>query len=124
MSCSAYIVLHFSSTQNQLTKISIHFILAIFRLGSDPDELFPYTMMLEHLHKFGRLGLSLASITVPILISDADHMSNLNWDELSDDFMRNQKLSTNMFIHSDALIEKYNKRMRDIVIDMIRFEYI
>lgn len=107
----------------------IHLIFNAFhsgnsRLGSDPDELFPFTMMLDHLHKFGRLGLSLASITVPILITDADNMSNLNWDELSDDFMQSQKLSTNIFIQSDTSIEKYNKRMRDIVIDMIRFEYI
>lgn len=80
--------------------------------------------MLEHFQKFGRFGLILASITVPLLISDTDNVSSLNWDELSENFMKKQEVPTNMYMHSDTSIEKYNKRMRDIVIDLIDLEYI
>lgn len=80
--------------------------------------------MLGHLRKFARFGLILASMAVPTLISDVGNVSNLNWDELSENFMQSQKIPTNLYLHSDALIEKYNKRMRDIVIDLIRLEYV
>lgn len=81
-------------------------------------------MMLEHLHKFGRLGLILTSIAVSIQIADVGNVSNLNWDELSEDFMQTQEVPTNLYKHSDTTMEKFHRHMRDIVIDMVRLEYI
>ena len=95
-----------------------------FRLGSDPENLFSFAMMQKHLQKFARLGLILTSVTVPILTSNAANTSNMNWDDMCDNFMQNQQIPSNIYTDSVESIEKFNKRMRDIVIDMIRLEYI
>lgn len=96
-----------------------------FRLGSDPEQLFPYKMMLEHLRKFARQGLIRASAVLPMIIADVSHVSTLNWDKISEDFMQNQEIESDTYIQPDSSIEKkFNTRMRDIIIDMIRLEYI
>lgn len=40
------------------------------RLGSDPDKLFSYEMMLEEFRKFGRFGLIIASAALPVTLKD------------------------------------------------------
>lgn len=70
--------------------------------------------------KFARFGILLASATVPI----AGIRSNLNWNEMSENFMQSQELPTNLYKLFDELIVKLNKKFQDVVIDMIRLEYI
>lgn len=81
-------------------------------------------MMLQHLHKFAGLGLLLAMIIVPIQTADVNNVSNLDWNEHSADFLQTHNVPTNVFQHSDASTVKMNKRLRDVVIDMIRLDYI
>lgn len=82
-------------------------------------------MMLAHLRKFARLGLILATAILPMTVADATQVSNLDLETMSEEFMENQEIPTDTYFQADTPIaEKYNKRMRDVIIDMIRLEYI
>lgn len=108
-----------SNVQNKFTKLS-----NIYRLGSDPEKLFPYTMMLDHMNKFARYGLILASTTSPVLLSPAGIRSNLDWDEMAENFMRSQEIPANLYKLTDEATIKLNKHFRDVAVDMIRLKYL
>lgn len=98
------------------------FFLLFCRLGSDSEKLFPYTTMLEHFHKFGKFGLVLAAILLPLLTKDSG--KEIDLDGISDDVRAGQAdLNTNIFM-TDSSTKRFNKRLRDVVIDMARLEYI
>lgn len=86
-----------------------------FRLGSDPDKLFPYALMLEHLRKFARHSLIVASLLLPLLTGN-------QWDlnEVSGD----PKMNIANGIMTSKPQSKLDKRLRDIIIDMARLDYI
>lgn len=81
-------------------------------------------MMLDHIKKFAGLGLIMASTIFPIMFSTNDARANLDWDEMAENFMRCQEIPTNLYNVSDESLVKLNNRIRDMVIDMIRLEYI
>lgn len=86
-----------------LNPLSFEYIICFFRLGSDPDKLFPYTALQEHLRKFGKFGLANASFILPFLIQEHDSDGGFQPSPLSDVF---------------------KKRLRDIVADMYQLGYI
>lgn len=92
----------------------------IFRLGSDPGKLFPYAMFQRHLQQYAQIGLAHA----PVLCTRIFSSWNKNWDELSENFNQNQEVPDHFFHQNDTSFENVDKRLRDIVIDMIRLEYI
>ncbi|XP_037036188.1 uncharacterized protein LOC119074271 [Bradysia coprophila] len=51
------------------TQLSTH----LRRLGSDPEKLFPYELMQEHLRKYGRQAILLAFMALPALTSEPDY---------------------------------------------------
>lgn len=96
-----------------------------FRLGSDPD-IFPYSLMLEHFQKFAHFGLILATVLLPILTKEpmtADGSNAIDLDKISDDLKNGKELDANVFISNKSLTS-LNKRLRDVVVDMVRLEYI
>lgn len=101
---------------HQFKNLSIN-----FRLGSDPQKLFPYTLMQEHLRKFGKYGFILATVILPMLATEKG--SGLNLDGMAD----NLRNCADMQIIDKFLTKSQNKfhsRLRDIVIDMVRLGYI
>ncbi|KAG4080121.1 hypothetical protein HA402_008192 [Bradysia odoriphaga] len=91
------------------------------RLGSDPDELFPYGVMLEHFNKFGKFGLFISAMLLPMITSEQGN--GISLDVLADRFENRSNDNQNIFI-TDRSREKFSKRMRDVVIDMERLDYI
>lgn len=77
--------------------------------------------MMEHFHKFAHFGLVLAAVLMPMLTSDGSNAIDL--DKISDDVKNGTELDANVFISNKSL-SKLNKRLRDVVIDMVRLEYI
>lgn len=77
--------------------------------------------MLEHFHKFAHIGLILATVLLPMLTADAGNAIDL--DKISDDVQNGTELDANVFISNKSLT-KLNKRLRDVVVDMVRLEYI
>lgn len=42
------------------------------RLGSDPEKLFPREAFDDHLKRFGRFGLTMAAMVLPIFVSEVE----------------------------------------------------
>lgn len=79
------------------------------RLGSNPEKVFPFSVLQDQLRKFGRFGLANASILLPIMAMEIDGPNSKN--------QQTGKQATKL---SDA----FNRRIRDIVADMYRLGYI
>lgn len=90
------------------------------RLGSDPDKLFPRAALDDHLIRFGKLGLIMAMILMPIVLSQADNVPDL--DELSEQLESGSEVKGH-FSNEDTA-ERFNNRMRDVIIDMVKLGYI
>lgn len=92
-----------------------------FRLGSDPEQLFSYSLMQEHLRKFGKIGLIFAANTLPIIT--AERGNTINLDEAAND-MANKNVDAFDNLISEKSRDKHNKRLKGVVADMVRLEYI
>lgn len=77
--------------------------------------------MMKHFHKVAKFGLVLASILLPVIT--ADEGCGIDLDEVAADMSNGKEMDANIFI-SDKSLTKLNKRLRDVVVDMARFEYI
>lgn len=95
--------------------------VSFHRLGSDPDKLFPYSMMLEHLHELGRFGLIMATVLLPMMTADGGNAIDL--DKISDDLKNGAEMDAAVFISNNSKA-KLHKRLRDVIVDMVRLEYI
>lgn len=102
-------------------------IFLFSRLGSDPDTLFPFEMLMEHLHKFGKFGLILAAMLLPMITADPSFGVNL--DEFADqvsDYKEGKvemEMKDNPFLSENSK-NKLHKRLRGVAIDMVRLGYV
>lgn len=90
-------------------------------MGSNPNELFPYQLMLEHLKKFAKFGLVLSTVLLPMITSDVGN--GLDLDAIGNDAVDSDGTNSNNFISNASRI-KLNTRLRGVIIDMIRLGYI
>lgn len=74
--------------------------------------------MIEHLRKFGKYGLIMATMVLTVITADSGTRRNLN--ERS---KLNVKRSSVEF-SSQIARHNYEKRLRDVIIDMVRLDYI
>lgn len=99
----------------------VKFINSIHRLGSDPNKLFPYELMLEHFQKYAKFGLILATVLLPMLTSDSG--SGIDLDEVAGDVQNGKEMDANMFISNESQ-KRFNRRLKEVIVDMVRLEYI
>lgn len=92
-----------------------------FRLGSDPEKLFPFDLMQQHFRKFARYGLLMATGLLPMITADSGNVVNL--DNFFEDINNGKEVDSSVFV-SDASRKRLNKRLRDVVVDMVRLNYI
>lgn len=78
-------------------------------------------MMLDHLKKRGKYGFILATVLLPVITTETEY--TLNLDKLGECAENGSLESGNMLI-SEKSLKKMHKRLRDIIDDMIRLEYI
>lgn len=99
-------------------------------MGSDPEKLFPYAVMQEHFRKYAKFGLILSTVLLPMITTERG--TGLDLDELAANFEKGKENNFedskdleafNSFI-SDNSRNKFNKRLRDVIVDMVRLEYI
>lgn len=96
--------------------------LIFSRLGSDPEKLFPYTLMLDHFRKFAKFGLILSTALLPIITSEDGH--GIDIDGISECVQNVKENSTADVLISEKSRNKYNTRLRGVVSDMVRLGYI
>ena len=89
-------------------------------MSSDPEKLFPYTLMMEHFRKFAKFGLVLSTVLLPMITSETG--SGLDLDGMTDNSSGDGTNSDNFI--SEKSRNKLHKRLRDVIIDMARLEYI
>lgn len=90
-------------------------------MGSDPEILFPYGALLDQLRKFGKFGLAIGAMLSNVMIADESDATDL--DEVSEKMKEDVEWDENDII-PEKLTDKFNKRMRDIVSDMMRLDFI
>lgn len=89
-------------------------------MGSDPEKLFPYDVMLDQFRKFGKFGMVMATMLLPMLTSEEGQTPDL--DELAEQLQDERKMDVNVFISDNSRVE-FNKRLHDVVEDMVRLNY-
>ncbi|KAG5677969.1 hypothetical protein PVAND_007681 [Polypedilum vanderplanki] len=95
----------------------------IKRLNSDPEKLFPRSIFEHHLKKFGKFGLVMAIILVPMFTSSAEDIPEM--DDVADEYQLSKEASGSvMNFTSSKTIGVYEKRMLGILQDMVEFGYI
>lgn len=63
----------------------------------------------------------MASMLLPMITSDGGHAVDM--DGLADAIQNGEEVDASVFV-SEASLNRLNKRMRDVVADMARLEYI
>lgn len=92
-----------------------------FRLGSNPEKLFPFNLMQEHLHRFGKFGFILATVLLPLL--GIEKGNGLNIDGMADNTGNHKDSQIFDTFYSNSK-NKFNLRLRDVAIDMIQLGYV
>lgn len=90
-------------------------------MGSDAEKIFPYDALLQQMRKHGKFGMTMASMLLPMLTAEEGHAVDL--DALSEDMNSGKEIDKNAFISENSR-DILMKRMRDVVIDMVRLEYV
>lgn len=90
------------------------------RLGTNVEKVYPFDAMKDQLRKFGKFGIVMALMLLPILTSEAGSSPDL--DHVAEKG-RNGESTEHMFSPEET-IGHFNKRMRDVIIDMDRLGYI
>ncbi|KAK4884250.1 hypothetical protein RN001_000521 [Aquatica leii] len=82
------------------------------RLGSDPEELFPFSILQEHLKAFSVFAFYMSLQVLYLMLS--------NTDEIPDYVNERQLLKAH---YTSKNIDTYRSRMRGVVLDFDRFGY-
>lgn len=77
--------------------------------------------MQEHLKKVGSFGLLMAMTVLPIITADSGNVVDM--DEMMDKFKDGDDFDATVFISNESQ-KRLTKRLRDVVIDMVRLNYI
>lgn len=77
--------------------------------------------MMEHFRKFGKFGLLMAAMLLPMITNESGNVMDL--DEIAAQVENGVEFDENIFINENTR-DKYQKRMRDVIIDMSRLQYI
>lgn len=78
-----------------------------YRLGSNPEKLFSFDVMLNELKKFGKYGAAAGPIYIAIQTANTETMPDIT-TEIKFDF-------------NDISFEE---RIRDLIVDLVKFGYI
>lgn len=77
--------------------------------------------MLEHLQKVGSFGLLMAMNVLPIITADSGNVVDM--DEMMAKFEEGKDFDAKIFMSQESQ-KRFAKRLRDVVIDMVRLNYI
>lgn len=91
---------------------------AIRRLGSEPENLYPFDCFENDLRKFGNFAILMGILITQVLLTEIP-----KGDELTEE-ITNSESKTDMFIcENEAITREYNKRILDLVTDFVDYGY-
>lgn len=98
-----------------------------YRLGSDPDKLYPREIFNDHLKTFGKFGLYISTIVLPIFTTDVNEMPDM--DEISEKLVKSRNAGEEIDpsvanYTSSKTYDAYCERMMDVCVDMYNLGYI
>ncbi|CAH1717920.1 unnamed protein product [Chironomus riparius] len=103
----------------------------IVRLGSDPEKLFPRHAFDDHLKKFGKFGLIMGVLVLPVFTSDVDEVpdmdefvSNLNEVESTNEEDNNEAVSKGVCYVTTKTYPIYAERLLGVCEDLYNFGYL
>lgn len=88
-------------------------------LGGDAEKQFPFEALLHQLKKFGKFGVIVSVILIPILLTEDDDFPDL--DAMAEEMEGKPNNFNETFAAND---EVYKKRMRGVLTDAIRYGYL
>ncbi|XP_053682762.1 uncharacterized protein LOC128733151 isoform X2 [Sabethes cyaneus] len=93
------------------------------RLGSDPERLFPRKALDQQLKQFGRFGLLMAVMILPVITTKSEDVPDL--EEMAEKMENGVDLTqeVNQF-RSEDTEATYRQKMSDCCRDMVQFGYI
>ena len=88
------------------------------RLGSDSNELFPKSALLEQIQRFGIYAIFVGAFLFQMLYADPTTIPN--FDELAEKAGTDDTFFDNIFLIPDELKVTYNKKIIDLFVDLDR----
>lgn len=94
----------------------------IRRLGSDPDTLYPWTILQQHLKKFGKYAFVMCPVLLPMMVADAKDIPDMN--EIAAKMANKEEdFGFAMTYSDDATEQKYRQRINDVFTDLVELGY-
>lgn len=90
-------------------------------MGSDPEKLYPFELMLKQFSKCGQFGLVLSTTLLPMITSEDGN--GIDIDEIAEVIQNGKQVDQDVFISENSR-KKFLTRLREVVIDMVRLGYI
>lgn len=90
-------------------------------MGSDPAKMFPKDELNRQLQKFGKFGLVMAIMVLPMFMSEVEDLPDM--DHACETISNDPKMGAEIF-KFERTHSRYAIRMRDIIKDMDRLGYI
>lgn len=93
-------------------------------LGGDTMTQFPFTALLRQLKKFGRFGIYMSLLLIPILTTQNDKLPDMDFmaeNMNSEDPALMEEMQNAWMAQSDA---SYKPRMQGALHDAVRFGYV
>lgn len=125
----------FSQTDKALRDKYYHRLIKMYhdtlshtirRLGSDPNKLFPFDVMIENFKLFGEYVYLVMPITIDQVLADPNNMMSM--DDVVSINNRQQDETTDkevdIFKFDDKLLEIYHQTMTDITNDLFDLEIL
>lgn len=92
------------------------------RLGSDAKKLFPYSALEDQLKRFGKFGLTMAVMIIPIITADAADTPDI--DELAQKMANGEDIKGSFIKENVNSANIYMQRMADVMRDLDRLGYL
>lgn len=88
-------------------------------LGGDADAQFPFEALLGQLKKFGKFGVIISFVMIPLILTEVGNLPDL------DTFVKETKENPRSFLQQFSNTDVgYKQRMSGVLTDAIRYGYL
>ena len=92
------------------------------RLGGDTESQFPYSALLQQLKQFGRFGVLIATMMIPMLSMKNEDLPDM--DLMAENMSKDPKAVEEMMKGMGKGNDFYKVRMLAVIMDSIRLGYL